>query len=173
MIALTLALTLVSGGVDRLGNAELLGLKFKAPVEWQKTNPDDNSLQWDEPESGAVMGVTVFPVDPQRPARACLNQMVDALGKDGFTMVTLGTQPAAKKVATDQLADPNAPAPEAPADGGPMPEPVKSGPRVTSTTVIGCNGKVKWVLTWTAKTTEGARFGPILKRVLESIAYGK
>jgi hypothetical protein len=45
--------------------------------------------------------------------------------------------------------------------------------KVTSTTVTGCNGKTKWVLTWTSKTSEGVRFGPMLKRVLDSISYGK
>ncbi|MFT3708972.1 MAG: hypothetical protein QM817_15090 [Archangium sp.] len=166
MISLALALTLVTGGVDKLTTVSLGGLKFKGPAEWQKTEPDENSIQWDEPDSGAVMAVSVFPVDPARPAKACVGQMVDALGKDGFAATTIGTQPASKKSVTDQLADPNAqPLP----DGG---EPEKTGDKVTTTTIVGCNGKVKWLLTWTAKTSEGARFGPILKRVMESISYG-
>jgi hypothetical protein len=168
VISLALALTLVSGGVDRLTKITLGGLTFKGPLEWQKTQPDDNSLQWDEPESGAIMAVSVFPVDPQRPAKSCVNQMVEALGKDGFAATTVGTQPASKKSVTDQLGEP-VPNP----DGGePLPPPEKSGDKVTTTTVVGCNGKVKWLLTWTAKTSEGARFGPILKRVMESISYG-
>lgn len=172
MIALALTLTLVSGGVDRLSKVSLGGITFKGPVDWQKSAPDENSMQWDEPESGAVMAVSVFPVDPMRPAKACVSQMVDALGKEGFASTTLGGQPASKKAVTDQLTDPNA-QPIANPDGGEPLPPEKTGDKVTTTTVVGCNGKVKWLLTWTAKTSEGARFGAILKRVMESVAYGK
>lgn len=172
MIALTIALTLTTGAVDRLGKVTLGGLVFKGPVDWQKSEPDENSIQWDEPESGAVMAVSVFPVDPQRPAKACVNQMVEALGKEGYVATTLGGQAASKKAVTDQLADPNAqPIPNP--DGGERLPPPRTGDKVTTTTIVGCNGKTKWLLTWTAKTSEGARFGPILKRVMESISYGK
>jgi hypothetical protein len=168
--ALTVALMLSSGGVDRLAKVSLQGLTFKGPVEWTRSQPDENSIQWDEPESGAVMAVSVFPVDPQRPAKACVNQMVDALGKEGFSAVTLGAQPASKKVITDQMGQPATVALE---DGGTQEVMKPTGEKATTTTAVGCNGKVKWLVTWTAKTSEGARFGPILKRVLDSISYGK
>lgn len=168
--ALLVSLLLVSGGVDRLAKVSLNGLSLKGPVEWQKSNPDDNSLQWDEPESGASMSVTVLPVDPQRPAKACLNQMLEAVGKDGYANTTLGGSPAAKKAVTDQMGEPGT---ERLDDGGVAEVMKATGDKATTTTVIGCNGKVKWVMTWSAKTSEGTRFGPILKRVLESISYGK
>jgi hypothetical protein len=156
-LALTLALAL--GGADSLGKQSLLGLTFKAPTQWGKSQPDANSLTWSDPESGAELAITVYPVDPVRPGFACLKQMVEALGSEGFNAVTLGAQPASKKVTTDYL--------------GEGEESKTDANRVTTTTVIGCNGKTKWVMTWTAKTNQGARFGPILKRVLESIGYGK
>lgn len=159
MTALALTLALSLGGADSLGKQALLGLTFKAPTQWGKTQPDPNSLTWADPESGAELAITVYPVDPQRPAAQCLKQMVEALGTEGFTGVTLGAQPASKKVTTDYVGEGE----EAKIDAN----------KVTTTTVIGCNGKTKWVMTWTAKTAQGARFGPILKRVLDSIGYGK
>ena len=159
MIALALTLALTLGASDSLGKQTLLGLTFKAPTQWGKTQPDANSLTWADPDSGAELAITVYPVDPQRPAKTCLDQMVQALGTEGFTAATLGTQPASKKITTDYVGESE----EAKIDAN----------KVTTTTVLGCNGKTKWVMTWTAKTTQGARFGPILKRVLDSIGYGK
>lgn len=159
MIALALSLTLVLSGTDSLAKQTLQGLSFKAPTQWTKTPADDNTLQWSDPDSGAEFAVSVYAVDPQRPASACLKQVVEALGTEGFTPLTLASQPASKKIATDFVGEGE----EAKLDAN----------KVTTTTVVGCNGKVRWVMTWTAKTTQGARFGPILKRVLDSISYGK
>ena len=159
MTALALTLALALGGADSLGKQTLLGLTFKAPTQWGKSQPDQNSLTWADPDSGAELAITVYAVDPQRPAAQCLKQMVEALGTEGFTPSTLGAQPASKKLTTDYVGEGE----EAKIDAN----------KVTTTTVLGCNGKIRWVLTWTAKTAQGARFGPILKRVLDSIGYGK
>lgn len=159
MSSLALVVALSLGGVDSLSKITLEGLSFKAPSSWNKSQAEANSISWDEPESGASMAVSVFPVDPPRPARACVQQLVDALGKDGFNATTLGAQPASKKVMTDYV--------------GEGEEAKTEENKVTTTTVLGCNGRKKWVLTWTAKTAQGARFGPMLKRVLDSISYGK
>ncbi len=159
MTALALVLTLSLGGVDSLGKVSLVGLTFKAPTQWNKSQADANSLTWEEPMSGASLAVSVYVVDPQRPPGACVAQLITALGTEGFSTLTLGGQPAAKKVMSDYVGDGEAAKIEA--------------NRVTTTTATGCNGKTKWVLTWTAKTSAGARFGPMLKRVLDSISYGK
>ena len=159
MTALALTLALTFGAVDSLSSQTLLTLKFKGPSQWSKTAPDANSLTFADPQSGAEMGITVYPVDPQRPSGTCLKQMVEALGTDGFTPLAIGAEPASKKVTTDYV--------------GEGEEAKTEANKVTSTTVIGCNGKTKWVMTWTAKTSLGGRFGPMLKRVLDSIAYGK
>ncbi len=159
MTSLALVLALSLGGVDSIGKVSLGKLSFKAPTSWTKSQADDKSLSWDEPESGASMAVSVFPVDPARPAKACVAQLVEALGTEGFSATTLGGQPASKKVTTDFV--------------GEAEDEKTDENKVTTTTVLGCNGKTKWVLTWTAKTAHGARFGPMLKRVLESISYGK
>jgi hypothetical protein len=154
MTALALTLALALGGADSLAKQTLGGLTFKAPTQWEKTQPGERVRLCVRPED-----VTVFPVDPQRPAKTCVNQMVEALGTEGFTSLTLGAQPASKKVTTDFVGEGE----EAKTDAN----------KVTTTSIVGCNGKTKWVMTWTSKTAQGARFGPILKRVMDSIGYGK
>lgn len=159
MTALSLALTLALGGVDTLGRQVLQGLSFKAPTQWQKGEGDANTLSWKEPDSGAELAVSVFPWEPPRPAAGCLKKMLEALGPDGFSPFSVAANQAAKKVTTDYLGEEGAEKTDA--------------NKVTTTTVIGCSGKIRWVMTWSAKTSEGARFGPTLKRILDSISYGK
>lgn len=156
MIALSLVVSLTLGGTDSLSKQSLQGLNFKGPTQWQKAVPDANSIQWNEPASGAEMAVSVFPVDPVRPAKLCVKQLVEALGTEGFEALTLGAQPASKKVTVDYVGD----------------EKIDAN-KVSTTTVVGCNGQKKWVLTWTGKVSMSARFGPVLKRVLDSISYAK
>ncbi len=144
---------------DSLGAVKLGGLAFKAPTDWTKTE-DETSKEWQSPDEKGKLAVSVFPVDPVRPAKACLGQMLEAVGKEGFQELLLGNQPASKKVTTDFVGE-----------GGE--EAKKDENKVTTTTVLGCNGKVKWVMTYTAKTADAARFGPILKRVMDSVSYGK
>ncbi len=156
MLALTLVVSLTLGGTDSLSKQSLQGLNFKGPSDWQKVAPDANSIQWNEPASGAEFAVSVFPVDPVRPASLCVKQLVEALGSEGFTALNLGAQPASKKVVVDYVG-----------------EEKNDANKVSTTTVVGCNGQKKWVLTWTAKVSMSARFGPVLKRVLDSITYGK
>jgi hypothetical protein len=156
-LALTLALTL--GDLDTLSKVTLQGLTFKAPTEWSKDAPDENSVEWTAPGDLAKLAVSAFPTDKFLPPAGCMKKMLEAVGKDGFETLTISTQPAAKKVLTDYLGD---------ADAG-----RGEGNKVTTTTVIGCNGKVKWLLTFSAKTSEGSRLGPIYKRIIDSVSYGK
>ncbi len=159
-----LVVSVVLSGVDSLDTARLNGLVFKAPVEWKKTS-EDSSLTWAAPDDEASLAVSVFAVDPQRPAKACLDQLIPAVwpqadgGAGGPDRVMISASPAAKKVTTDYVGE---------GEGA-----KKDENKVTTTTIVGCNGKTKWVLTWTAKTKSAARFGPIFKRILDSIAYGK
>jgi hypothetical protein len=159
MSALLVAVTLISGGADTLSKTSIGRLNFKAPTSWTASSDDASSKTWTEATDAASLSVSAYPVDPVRPAQACIDEMLERLGKDGFEAVKLGGQPARKKVETNYLGD---------ADAGQREE-----NKVTTTTVIGCDGKVRWVLTWTSKTALGARFGPMLKRVLDSISYGK
>lgn len=179
--AVLIALVL-SGGGDSLSKVTLGGLSFKAPTEWPSSSEDESSRDWTSPDEKGKLAVSVFPVDPVRPPKACVTQLVDAvganLGKEGFTELTVGNNPASRKITTDFVCEGAEARPAAAegADGGkPAAPPCKQKDenKVTTTTVVGCNGKTKWLVTYSAKTADSARFGPILKRVLDSITYGK
>lgn len=152
-------LALVIGGADALSPFTLEGLSFKAPLSWQKSAPDEHSVEWSAPGEGAKMAVSVYPLEKPQSAQGCMRKMLDAVGREGFEALTLGGQPAAKKVTSDWIGEGEA----AKVDAN----------RVTTTTVLGCNGRVKWLLTWTARTRAAPRFGPMLKRILASVAYGR
>ncbi len=159
---------MVLAGTDSLTKVSLKGVTVKAPIEW-KLVEDDSSRTWSAPGDEAEFAISVFPVEPQRPAKACVDQIVAALSPppaDGgaepvkaFESLMLGAQPAAKKVTTDYVGEGEA----AKVDDN----------KVTTTTLVGCNGKTKWVITYSSKTKAGARFGPILKRIIDSVGYGK
>jgi hypothetical protein len=44
--------------------------------------------------------------------------------------------------------------------------------KVNTISYVGCNGQTKWVMSMTSKAQKASRFGVVLKRVVESIAYG-
>jgi len=157
--ALGLVVTLALAGGDVLSVVNLRGLGFKAPTGWEKGAPDENSVEWTAPNEAAKMAVSAYPLEKFQPPAGCMKKMLDAVGREGFDPLTLGAQPAARKVTSDYL--------------GQGEEAKVEANRITTTMVIGCNGRVKWVLTWASKTADAPRFGPMLKRILDSVSYGK
>jgi hypothetical protein len=153
-----LLLGLVLGDVDTLSSVKVGPLTLRAPTEWARTE-EDSGLSWEAPGGVAQLALSAYPVDPQRPAKACVGQLVAALKTDGFLDVKIGGQPAARKLTTDFVGK---------ADG-----PKSDENKVTTTTIVGCDGRTKWVLTWTARASQASRFGPILKRIIDSLTYGK
>lgn len=154
---LWLAVAVAMGDLDGLSTASLGGLSFKAPTQWRTTETEDTRT-WAAPGGDAELAVSVYSVDPRRAAKVCLDQMVAALGTEGFEVGTVGAQPAAKKVGQDYAG--------AGADSG-----ADEANRVTTATIVGCNGATKWVATYSLRTRLGPRFGPVFKRVLESMRY--
>jgi len=154
---LALLLMLLSSGVDTLVRTNIDRLSFRAPKDWT-VEEEDSGKSWKSPDEDAEFAVSVFPVDPMRPAKSCVKQMIEAVGGQGFERITMGGKPAARNVSTDQLG----------ADAG-----VDDASKVTTTTILGCDGKTKWVLTYSAQTSQAPRYGPILKRILDSIKYEK
>jgi hypothetical protein len=159
MLALALALTLGTTPNDTLTLVSLQGLTFKAPTSWTKEAPDENTLEWTAPGELGKVAVSAFPFEKPIPPGACMKKMLEAVGKDGFETFSLDAQPAAKKVTSDYVGQGEG----AKADAN----------RVTTTTVLGCNGKVKWLITLTTKTSEAVRLGPVSKRIIDSVSYGK
>lgn len=159
MTALLIALTLMAPGPDTLSKVTLERLAFKAPTRWVASSDDASSKTFTADGDLAQFAVSAYPVDPVRPAATCVDEMLEKLGRDGFKPLKLGGQPAQKKIDTDYVGDADAEKSDA--------------NKVTTTTVVGCDGRTRWVMTWTSRTSKGARFGPMLKRVLDSISYGK
>jgi len=168
---LALLLLLLTSGVDTLVRTNIDRLSFRAPKEWT-VSEEDNGKTWTSPDEDAEFAVSVFAVDPQRPAKSCVKQMVEAVGGEGFEKTTIAGKPASKLVSTDYLGE--AEQVELPDGGkaaGKVPQSDEN--KVTTTTILGCDGRTKWVLTYTTKTSEAPRYGPILKRILDSLKYTK
>lgn len=166
-LALVLPLLLSQAG-EALTRHEFQGISLRAPKSWAVTTEDESGREWASGDDRAQMAFSAFPVDPVRPARACVKQLVEAVQggvPDGgvaptpFTNTTIGGQPAAKKITTDFVAE--------------REEDKSDANKVTTTTIVGCNGKTKWLLTFTNRTADGAKSGALLKRVIDSITYAK
>lgn len=167
MLALTVALVLSQA--EALSKHDFTGVSIRAPKSWSVTNEDESSKEWASSDDRAQMAFSAFPVDPVRPARACVKQLIAAVQDSGepdagvtpspFTNTTIGGQPAAKKITTDFIGEGEADKVEA--------------NKVTTTTIVGCNGKTKWLLTFSNRTNDGAKSGALLKRVVDSLTYAK
>lgn len=157
-LVLLLALAGKSDAV-RMADQQYERLKFKAPSEWKKASaPDGTGAEWSDADMRVSM--SVFAVDPIRPAKACLDQILEVLKWQDPSLISIGLAPAAKKVEHDVVKEPK--------QGG---EPEEK--KVTTTTFVGCDGRTKWVLTIVGPTAQAVKLGQVVKRVSESIKYGK
>jgi hypothetical protein len=150
---------LALGAADSLGDASVGAMKFKAPVSWKVEQTDAETKSWTSSDEKGAVSFYSGQLDKVRPAKACVDAMVAAVGVDGFEFAPIGAQPAAKKITQDFIGEKDADKTET--------------NRVITTTWVGCDGKTKWLLTFSARKSEGARFGPVLRRMLDSITYGK
>ncbi len=162
MTALILTAALVLSGADSLSATRVAGLELKAPSSWKVSDATDGK-NWEAPLNEAQMELTVFPVSPKRPAHECVDQLLEKLsetmGKDGWEKLSVGGQPAVRKVTTDFVGPPDAGKTDA--------------NKVSTVMTVGCNGATKWVLTMSSSSTKAIRFGALLKAVVSSIQYGK
>lgn len=157
MIAFALLVTL--GGIDSLASVTVGPMKLKAPMKWSMEVTQDGTKSWTSPDQKGAMSFYSGSLEKVRPPKACVDALVSAVGLDGFEFTPIAAQPAAKKVTNDFIGDKK--------------EDKTEENRVITTTILGCDGKTKWLLTFTSRKSQVARFGPILRRVLESISYGK
>lgn len=157
MLTVVLALTLGQG--EALTKFTFTGISLKAPRAWPVSAEDETGKEWASNDERAQMAFNAYPVEPIRPAKACVKQLVEAISGEGFSNVTVGGQPAAKKISTDFIAEKE--------------EDKTEENKVTTTTLVGCNGKTKWLLTFANRTADGAKSGALLKRVIDSITYTK
>jgi hypothetical protein len=170
MLAFVIAAALAQEG-ESLQKHEFKGVSMKAPKSWSVTGEEEGGKEWATDDDRAQMAFASFPVDPVRPSRVCVKQLTEAVSQvplpDGgvavssipFTNTTVGGQPAARQITTDFIGDKE--------------EDKVEANKVTTTTIVGCNGRTKWLLTFTNRTIGGAKAGALLKRVIDSITYSK
>lgn len=153
MIAAILMMSLGAG--DALSKVQVGALTLKAPTAWKRSAVEGGeSFAAGE----ATLEIAVYPVEPKREAQQCVEQLVKAVGGE-WTALKLGGSPAVRKVSTDFVGEGEAAKTEA--------------NKVTTVQYMGCNGATKWVLTATSSGAKAARFGPVFKKVAESVTYGK
>ena len=162
MIGLVLVLSLNAS--DTLSKAQVGDLSIKLPSskdwkseETQEANGKTRAVS--STDGDAQIDISVFAVDPRREAQLCVEQLLKALGPEGYEATKIGGSPAFKKLTTDYVGD---------SDEAKKNEANK----VNTVSYVGCNGQTKWVMSMTSKASKAARFGVLLKRVVDSISYG-
>lgn len=148
---------------DTLSKAQVgdLSIKLPASKDWKSeetTEANGKTRAVSSTDGDAQIDVSVFPVDPRREAQLCVEQLIKALGPEGYQQTTVGGQPAFKKITFDYVGD---------SDEAKKNEANK----VNTVSYVGCNGSTKWVMSMTSKAAKAARFGVVLKKVVDSIAY--
>lgn len=146
---------LALGASDALQRVQVAGVSIKAPTAWSQHAVDAGQRFT---EGDASLELAVYPVEPRREAALCVEQLVKAVGGE-WTQLTLGGAPAVRKISSDFVGEGEA-------------AKVASN-KVTTVQYLGCDGATKWVLTATSTAAKASRFGPVFKKVAESIAYGK
>jgi hypothetical protein len=163
MIAMLVALSL-SAPADTLAKAAVGELSIKLPKDskdWKsQEGPDANGITRSvaSADGHAQIELSVYPVDPRREAQVCIDQLLKALGPEGYEATTVGGQPAYKKLSHDFVGEGD--------------EAKKDANKVNTVSYVGCNGQTKWILSMTSKASKAPRFGVLLKKVIDSIAYG-
>lgn len=162
MTALIFTAALVLSGVDSLSTTRVASLELKAPANWAVSEATDGR-SWDAPGNEGGLELSVWPVYPVQMAQQCIDGLLEkvmaSMGKDGWEKLSIGGQPALRKVLTDFVGGPDAGKTEA--------------NKVTTVTYVGCNGATKWSLSMSSNTSRSIRFGAVLKAIVASIAYGK
>ena len=162
MTLFLLVLTL-NAASDTLVKAQVGDLSMKLPQskDWKSEDTSEGNGKTravSSTDGEAQIDISVFAVDPRREAQVCVEQLLKALGPEGYEATTVGGSPAYKKVTIDFVGDSE--------------EAKKNDAnKVNTVSYVGCNGQTKWVMSMTSKAAKAARFGVLLKRVVDSIAY--
>ena len=159
----TLLLLLALNASDTLVKVQVADLSVKLPhsKDWkadEASEANGKTRTVSSTDGEAQIDLSVFGVDPRREAQICVEQLLKALGPEGYEATTVGGSPAYKKATTDYVGD---------SDEAKKNEANK----VITVSYVGCNGSTKWVMSMTSKAAKAPRFGALLKRIVESISY--
>lgn len=150
MIALTLAALILSGNpLTDLVPVQIKNVKVRVPGVW-KHSEDQGTQVYTSPAKDAQLlidvGATASPMDPT----VCRDKIVHSMG-EGWSLISLGTQPAARKV-----------------------EEVVSEDKQTvvdTLTFIGCNGRATWSMQFRIDAHKKDKFLPLVEQVSQSVQY--
>jgi hypothetical protein len=159
-VALLLTSLLLSATPDdSLAPRSLKGIKVKLPAAWDQKTQEDGSLRFDTPAKDGWLELQVFPVDPKRDGKVCLDQLLQALGRDGWEPTTVGGAPAARKETHET-------------GTGKREDNSDISVEVQSNMFVGCNGSTKWVLTVAMGITQQGRLSTLTQKIIGSVGYG-
>lgn len=150
MIRLSLAVLLLASPVLDLAPAQLKTLRLRVPAVW--THTDDQGTQvYTSPAKDAQLLVDIGTTRSQLDPTACRDKIVHAMGDSGWTLVSVGAQPAARK--TDE-------------DVSPDQQTV-----VDTVTYVGCDGRTSWSLQFRIDAHKKDKFTPLVDQVVQSVRY--
>jgi hypothetical protein len=152
MIRLALAALLFTSAspVTDLVPAQVKSLKLRVPGVWKHSTEDGTETYTSPAKDAQVLvdvGATATPMD----GGTCLNKILTAMGQEGWSRISLGGQPAAKKVAHDQSEDKQT--------------------EVETVMVVGCNGKTTFSLQFRIDSHKTDKYLPLVDAVSQSVTY--
>lgn len=153
MIALTLAALILAGNpLTDLAPTQIKTVKLRVPAVWK--HADDKGTQvYTSPAKDAQIlvdvGATASPMD----ASTCRNKILHAMGEEGWMLISIGTQPAAKKVEQVQSEDQQT--------------------VVDTLTYVGCNGRTTWSMQFRIDAHKKDKFQALVDQVAQSLQYVK
>jgi hypothetical protein len=160
--SLLMAVALAAGGGDaKGGTADALAkhqaktLTISVPAAWER-KVEGGTEKFVAPSGGAFFTLDVGAVQTagMKP-KVCLDKILTAMGGDkGWEKVSLGLNPAARKVDVDNATE----------DGS---------EKVMSISYVGCNGKTTWSLIFSMNEKEKDRFEPLVTKIAQSVSYPK
>jgi hypothetical protein len=153
VIALTLAALLLSGNpLTDLAPTQIKTVKLRVPAVWKHTDDKGTQVYTSPAKDAQILvdvGATASPMD----ASTCRNKIVHAMGEEGWMLLSIGTQPAAKKVEQVQSEDQQT--------------------VVDTLTYIGCNGRTTWSMQFRIDAHKKDKFQALVDQVAQSLQYVK
>jgi hypothetical protein len=155
-LVMTVALAVGTGGsADALVKHQAKTLTLQVPGAWERTN-EEGTEKFKAPSGDGWFTLDVGAVQTAgMQAKVCLDKILTAMGgAEGWEKISLGLNPAAKKVNVDEAAE-----------GG--------EDKVRSVSYVGCNGKTTWSLIFTMNDKKKDRFEPLAGKIAQSVSYAK
>lgn len=149
-----------SGGDSKGGTADALVkhqvkmLTISVPAAWERTVVEGTE-KFKAPSGDAFFTLDVGAVQTKgMKAKVCLDKILAAMGSEGWEKVSLGLNPAARKVNVDNATE----------DGS---------QKVKSISYVGCDGKTTWSIIFSMNEAKKDRFEPLATKIAQSISYPK